>query len=123
MIGQASALTTAVTLLLALSIYLSFQAFGQSLAWSAALLLAVGPILAGIVKITPGNLGLVESLAWLTAVAIGVQADQTVAAFTVHRVANLIFCFTLGPILARKLWKDFPTQHNSLEEPHLRNAA
>jgi len=112
-----------ITLLVALGLYFSFLSFGHPVSWSAALILAVGPVLAGIIKLTPGNMGLVESIAWTTAVAIGVHADQTVACLAIFRVTSVMFFFTLGPFFAKRLWTIHASPKVALAEAEYKIAA
>ena len=62
------------------------QTFDRVLDWLvkasavlAALILAVGPILAGIVKLTPGNLGLTESLTWMRSRSVPKSIESVAA--------------------------------------------
>ena len=108
---------------MAYGLYLSFLSFGRPIPWFAAILLVVGPILASIVKLTPGNIGLAESMAWMTAVMIGVHPDQTIAAFAIFRITAFLYCITLGPFFLKQLWKEAVPVSISIEHPPLKSAA
>ena len=97
-IGRISCLQLLQTLVAAASLWLAFAAIQQSTGFGTCLLLTAMVLCSGIFNVTPGNIGVAESAAWLTASLLGYDAALAVIAYTVQRAASAATLFTLGPI-------------------------
>jgi uncharacterized membrane protein YbhN (UPF0104 family) len=87
----------------AIGIWLSFQSLGRPLGGTASLLLALVAAASAAVNVTPGNLGVAEAAAWLTARLLKGDADVAVVAYTVFRLIAVIAIMTLGPYFLFRL--------------------
>lgn len=84
-------------------IWLSFQSIGRPVGWTGSLLLALVAAASGAINVTPGNLGVAEAAAWLTARLLEGDADVAVVAYTVFRLIAMLAIMTLGPFYLFRL--------------------
>lgn len=89
-----------------IGIWLAFNSMGRPVPWSASLLLALVTMASGIINITPGNLGVAESAAWITAYLIHADADEAVVAYTLVRMVAIATVFGLAPYYILRLSAD-----------------
>jgi uncharacterized membrane protein YbhN (UPF0104 family) len=87
----------------AAGIWLSFQSIGRPVGGTESLLLALVAAVSGAVNVTPGNLGVAEAAAWLTARLLEGDADVAVVAYTVFRLIAVSAIMTLGPFYLFRL--------------------
>ena len=90
----------------AVGIWLAFQSVGRPVPWIASLLLALVTMASGIINVTPGNLGVAESAAWITAYLIHADADEAVVAYTLVRMVAIATVFGLAPYYILRLSAD-----------------
>ena len=89
--------------LTSVGIWLAFTSLGRPVTWPASLLLSLVVFASGIINITPGNLGIAESAAWVTAYLIHIDADEAVVAYTLFRLVAIISVFSLTPYFVARL--------------------
>ena len=89
--------------LTSVGIWLAFTSLGRPVTWPASLLLSLVVFASGIINITPGNLGIAESAAWVTAYLIHIDADEAVVAYTLFRLVAIISVFSLTPYFMARL--------------------
>ena len=77
-----------------------YTAIGIKLTVVQALFLVTISSLAGLVSITPGNLGFAEAVSVLSALVLGISPVQSLSASIVNRAISTIIFFILGPIFS-----------------------
>jgi uncharacterized protein (TIRG00374 family) len=92
-------------LLTALNNLIAYQIFGIEITLAKALFIAAISNLAIMVAITPGNLGIGDTINVFTANIIGIPLTEAIAATILLRAVNLAIIFILGPIYSYKLIK------------------
>ncbi len=94
-------------ILVAVQMYYAFVALGFPINPSSAWLMGLFSSLGLIISITPGSLGIQETLVGILAAMFGIGFNQGVMAQGLIRVVNIIIIFSLGPLysyfLSRKL--------------------
>jgi len=83
--------------------WLAFRSLDRPVAWTGCLLLALLIMVSASFRVTPGNLGVAESAAWMTAYVIGTNADEAVVAFALFRLVSVVTIFGLTPYYALRL--------------------
>jgi len=84
-------------------IWLAFSSLGKPVDLGASLLLSLVVFASGIINVTPGNLGIAETAAWVTAYLLQADADEAVVAFTLFRLMAVITIFSLTPVFMARL--------------------
>jgi len=102
----------------ATGLWLAFMSLGRPVAWAASLLLSLVVYASGIINITPGNLGIAESAAWVTAYLLQGDADEAVVAYTLFRLMSVIITFGLAPLFLARLslggkWSSVPKDQDT----------
>jgi uncharacterized membrane protein YbhN (UPF0104 family) len=82
---------------------MAFAALGRPASPAGALLFALVTLVSGIVNLTPGNLGVAEAAAWITARALGVDPGEAVVAYTLFRIASIVVILVLTPVFLPRL--------------------
>lgn len=99
--------TLFMAVLMVLTTRLSYSSFGIEVSWLGCLfLVSVGAVL-GAVMITPGNLGVFETISVFSALALGITPVQTIAAVLLRRVVSAVILIALGPVSSYILYKKF----------------
>jgi len=86
--------------------YLEFLAFGIKISIPEALLLASIGKLSSLINITPGALGIKETLLTLSSNIIGVTPIEALSVSILDRVINMAVLFAVGPIFTYYLLKN-----------------
>lgn len=93
-------------------IYFAFRASGIQVSFLRAIIMGLFLSLSTLIRLTPGNLGLQESMLGLVASLIDLSLEVGLAAGLAVRVVMIICVFTLGPvasyILTRRLQQKPP---------------
>lgn len=84
---------------------LLYKSIGVNVSISQASFLVTIGLVAGIVSITPGNLGVSEAVSVLSALVLGITPTESLSAAILNRVISMIVLFILGPIFSYKLIK------------------
>ena len=87
----------------AVGLWLAFLSLGRPVSLLASLLLTLVITASGIVNVTPGNLGVSESAAWITAHLIRANAHEAVVAYALFRVMAVLIVLVLTPFFASRL--------------------
>jgi len=107
-------LTTLIQMMQSLSIYFGLQALGVGIPFYQSVLVSELTSLVNFVRITPGGLGVAESVYAVSAELVGSTAAQGLAAGLLIRLVDWSFTFTLGPIfmiiLTRRAQETLSTQ-------------
>jgi len=82
----------------ATSLWLALAGIGREVEFVTCLLVANAVLCSAVFNVTPGNIGVAESAAWMSALLLGEDPDAIVVAFTVVRAVALVTLFTLGPL-------------------------
>jgi uncharacterized membrane protein YbhN (UPF0104 family) len=91
-------IVTLLQLVQAISLYASLIALGISVPFDRTLLMGVLTNLTNFVRITPGALGVRESVTALSAQFVGFRAAEGLAAALVIRLVDWAIAFSVGPI-------------------------
>ena len=90
--------TTLIKIMQSLSIYFGLQVLGVGIPFYQTVLVSELTSLVNFVRITPGGLGIAESVYAVSAELVGSTAAQGLAAGLLIRVVDWSLAFTLGPI-------------------------
>ncbi len=82
------------------SYWLAYKALGFAVPFDKALLVSLITVFSSLLSLTPGNLGVRETLVGLVSAAAGVGGGEGLLAALLVRVASLASAFTLGPLLS-----------------------
>jgi len=82
------------------SYWLAYQALGVTIPFHKALLVSLVTVFSSMLSLTPGNLGVRETLVGLVSAAAGVGGGEGLLAALLVRIASLASAFTLGPLLS-----------------------
>lgn len=88
-------------------IWLAFASFARPVSASGSALLSLVAMTSGVINITPGNVGVVESVAWITAQMTGGNPNEAVVAFTLFRIMALLVVLPLTPLFMSRLSVEF----------------
>ena len=109
-------IVTLLQVVQAFSLYASLIALGISVPFDRTLLMGVLTNLTSFVRITPGALGVRESVTALSAQFVGFRATEGLAAALVIRLVDWAIAFSVGPIfmivLARQA-QNFPASEDA----------
>ena len=89
-----------------LIMYLEFSAFGINISWTQSLFLTIVSTFSIFLSITPGSLGIKESILVFSANLINISSTQALSVAILDRVINLIIILILGPIFSYILMRD-----------------
>jgi uncharacterized membrane protein YbhN (UPF0104 family) len=105
--------TVANILINGISFWLAFVAlYGFSLSYGTIFLISLFSTFSILVRITPGNLGVFESIVSLSSGILGVGVGLGLMVSLLIRAASLIPIFTLGPVFSFVLTREL-TAHRS----------
>lgn len=114
MLAQQILITTLIQIAQSLSIYFSLQALGVGISFYQSVLVSELTSLVNFVRITPGGLGVSESIYAISGQLAGSTAAQGLAAGLLIRLVDWSITFTLGPIfmviLTRRAQETLSTQ-------------
>lgn len=99
--------TTLQALLNGFTVYLSFSALKSPVAFIDALLIGILVFFSLLVNITPGNIGIQESLTTFSAVLLGSGFEYSLLVSLIIRATNMIVAFGFGPIFSYLLRQKF----------------
>lgn len=94
--------------------FFEFRIFGVDINFLTSIIIAVTSMLAIFVNITPGALGIKESLITLISVTLAIPLSTSIAVSLIDRVIGLIVIFTLGPIFSYILLKHQPKNETNI---------
>jgi uncharacterized membrane protein YbhN (UPF0104 family) len=104
---KVTALQVGLIAINAAGLWMAFQALERAVSPGASLMLALVSMASGVANVTPGNLGVAEAAAWVTAhLAGGADPDQAVVAYTVFRISAVVPVFLLAPLFIARLVGD-----------------
>jgi uncharacterized membrane protein YbhN (UPF0104 family) len=96
-------------------LWLTFASLERPVSATASALVSLMSMASGIINLTPGNLGVAESAAWITAQMSGGNAQVAVVAFTVFRLMSMVVIFGLTPVFTSRLSVEFGIQATARE--------
>jgi len=94
--------------------YLAYRALSVHVEFVPVLLLAITVQFTALVKITPGNLGIIEGAIAVTSSILGIGFEEGLAAAGVIRASSLLMVFTAGPLFTYLLGKELEDDGKSL---------
>ncbi len=100
--------TICALLISSASLIIEYYVFGIHISFIKALFLASISSLLLLVQITPGNLGVAETVAVFSALILGITPAQSLSVAILGRIVQMITMFTLGPIFSIILLKHKP---------------
>lgn len=86
--------------------YLAYRAISIHVDFLPILLLAIIVQFTTLVKITPGNLGIIEGAIAATSSILGIGFEEGLAAAGIIRVSSLLMLLTLGPAFSYSLGRE-----------------
>jgi len=86
----------------ALRLVLSFDALGEVVSFSDSLVLSLSAVIAALIGVAPGGIGVVEGIAAAIASTIGLSAAAAFVAATINRVASLLVIGPLALVIANQ---------------------
>jgi hypothetical protein len=109
-LGRIVALQLALTCLTATGLWLACLSLpgGEGVTWFAALMMGLMILASGIANVTPGNLGVEQAAAMVTAHLLAIRPEVGFLASTLFRVMAIAATFVVGPVLAHWLSKRPP---------------
>lgn len=88
---------------LSLEFWVAYNALHPAISYRAALMIGLMTMFSQIFNLTPGNLGVPETLASITATLLGGNAGETFIVTLLIRAVTMLIAFSLGPIFTWQL--------------------
>lgn len=99
-----------------LSFWVAYQSLGSPISFAAALLVGLLAVFSILINVTPGNLGIQESVISLSSGLLGAGVGQGLLVGLLIRAATVVSAFTLGPIFSFLLTREL-TAHQLAGTP------
>lgn len=98
------------------SFWVAYRALGFPVSFAPALLIGLLAVFSILINVTPGNLGIQESVISLSSGLLGAGVGQGLLVGLLIRAATLVSAFTLGPIFSFLLSREL-TAHQLASTP------
>jgi uncharacterized membrane protein YbhN (UPF0104 family) len=92
-----------IILWLSLEFWVAYNALYQGASYQAALMISLMTMFSQVFNLTPGNFGVPEAMASMTAGLLGGNAGETLVVTLLIRATTILIAFTLGPFFTWRL--------------------